>query len=406
TTSEALPQEVLDAQAAVEAAQAAYDQSLEAFKAAKGRDKKAAHNALKVAQSNLEAAEAALYQAMVDAGLDPGGNGNGGGGSGGGSGGGNGSINFEAKQFYYHGDHLGSSSYITDIDGEVYEHLEYFPFGETWVHEKSNTQLTPYYFTGKELDETTGLYYFGARYYDPRTSVWQNTDPILADYLGGSVNGGVYHSKNLNLYAYSHNNPVVLKDPDGNSPVSVIVKMAAKVGIKKAIKAQGRKILNQRFNKYMTKSQFREFGEELADILDSLDGPWWETAIELVPIAGDIYGGTKMGQRLKKAYDRLQDLENKYVEEIAKTLKGKDRERFLNNMRRRGVDDSKKDYDYMGKPYKKGDQGHHDYEVQNHPGKATDPRDIQPLNRQEHLDAHDGDFKLPSNTQGQRSNGY
>lgn len=71
TASEALPQEVLDAQAAVEAAQTAYDQSLEAFKAAKGKDKKAAHNALKVAQSNLEAAEAALYQAMVDAGLDP-----------------------------------------------------------------------------------------------------------------------------------------------------------------------------------------------------------------------------------------------------------------------------------------------------------------------------------------------
>ncbi|WP_434362366.1 hypothetical protein NF212_19045 [Parasalinivibrio latis] len=211
TTTEELPQEVLDAQAAVEAAQAAYDQSLDAFKAAKGRDKKAAHDSLKVAQSNLEAAEAALYQAMVDAGLDPGGNGNGGGGSGGG----NGSINFEAKQFYYHGDHLGSSSYITDIDGEVYEHLEYFPFGETWVHEKSNTQLTPYYFTGKELDETTGLYYFGARYYDPRTSVWQSPDPILGEYLEGAPNSGVYNSHNLSLFTYAYNNPIRLTDPTG-----------------------------------------------------------------------------------------------------------------------------------------------------------------------------------------------
>ncbi|WP_407334176.1 SpvB/TcaC N-terminal domain-containing protein [Enterovibrio sp. 27052020O] len=223
TTTEELPQEVLDAQAAVEAAQAAYDQSLEAFKAAKGNAKKAAHNALKVAQSNLEAAEAALYQAMVDAGLDPGGNGNGGGGSGGGSGGGgNGSINFEAKQFYYHGDHLGSSSYITDIDGEVYEHLEYFPFGETWVHEKSNTQLTPYYFTGKELDEATGLYYFGARYYDPRTSVWQSPDPILGAYLGVDPEmlpgmGGVYTPQNLALYTYTHNRPTVFIDPNGEA---------------------------------------------------------------------------------------------------------------------------------------------------------------------------------------------
>ncbi|MDD1796406.1 RHS repeat-associated core domain-containing protein, partial [Enterovibrio sp. ZSDZ42] len=238
TTTEELPQEVLDAQAAVEAAQAAYDQSLEAFKAAKGRDKKAAHDALKVAQSNLEAAEAALYQAMVDAGLDPGGNGNGGGGSGGGSGGGgNGSINFEAKQFYYHGDHLGSSSYITDIDGEVYEHLEYFPFGETWVHEKSNTQLTPYYFTGKELDETTGLYYFGARYYDPRTSVWQSPDPILGEYipkpnfdfensLSLPGEGGIFNAANLGLYSYGHNNPIKKLDTDGNEATTVGARLA------------------------------------------------------------------------------------------------------------------------------------------------------------------------------------
>ncbi|WP_414709498.1 RHS repeat domain-containing protein [Ramlibacter sp.] len=44
--------------------------------------------------------------------------------------------------------------------------MEYFPFGETWVEESSNTQRTPYLFTAKELDEETGLYYFGARYYD------------------------------------------------------------------------------------------------------------------------------------------------------------------------------------------------------------------------------------------------
>ncbi|WP_227431263.1 RHS repeat-associated core domain-containing protein [Psychrobacter sp. I-STPA6b] len=82
---------------------------------------------------------------------------------------------------------------------------------------------TDYKFTGKELDKETGLYYFGARYYDPRTQVWQSPDPILSDYLGG-INadpsklpgmGGVYNPPNLNLYAYSHNNPVNLVDPDG-----------------------------------------------------------------------------------------------------------------------------------------------------------------------------------------------
>ena len=104
---------------------------------------------------------------------------------------------------------------MTDASGKVYEHLEYFPFGETWVEENSNTQRTPYLFTAKELDEETGLYYFGARYYDPRTSVWQSADPILGKYLAGAA-GGMYESSNLGLNSYGRNNPVIFKDPDGN----------------------------------------------------------------------------------------------------------------------------------------------------------------------------------------------
>ncbi|UWP94038.1 hypothetical protein K3X13_15275 (plasmid) [Aliiroseovarius crassostreae] len=96
--------------------------------------------------------------------------------------------------------------------------MEHFPFGETWVEEHSNRQRTPYLFTGKELDEDVQLYYFGARYYDPRTSVWQSPDPILASYLKGERGGeGVFTPENLSLYAYSHNRPVVMIDPDGNA---------------------------------------------------------------------------------------------------------------------------------------------------------------------------------------------
>jgi hypothetical protein len=74
-----------------------------------------------------------------------------------GSGGGN--KDGEKFQYFYHPDHLGSTSYITDASGEVYQHLEYFAFGETFVEEHSNTDRTPYKFNGKELDEETGLYY-------------------------------------------------------------------------------------------------------------------------------------------------------------------------------------------------------------------------------------------------------
>ena len=57
------------------------------------------------------------------------GNGNAGGNAGNcpGQGNGSGPEVFEADQYFYHPDHLGSSSYVTDIDGEIFQHLEYFP---------------------------------------------------------------------------------------------------------------------------------------------------------------------------------------------------------------------------------------------------------------------------------------
>ena len=111
--------------------------------------------------------------------------------------------------YFFHPDHLGSSSYVTDASGKVYEHIQYFPFGESWVEEKSNTQRTPYLFTAKELDEETDLYYIGARYFDPRTSVWQSPDPIFAKLL---------HEQDpakLNVYTYTAQNPLRYVDPTG-----------------------------------------------------------------------------------------------------------------------------------------------------------------------------------------------
>ncbi|MDM8554109.1 BPSL0067 family protein, partial [Desulfococcaceae bacterium HSG7] len=141
--------------------------------------------------------------------------GNNGGGSGGGSPG-KGNIIYEKDIYYYHPDHLGSSTFISDPDGELYQHLENFPFGETWVEESTNTQRTPYHFTAKELDEETKLYFFGGRYYDPRTSVWQSCDPILEKYLDSKQDAGsIYNSFNLGLYSYSRLNPLIFFDPDG-----------------------------------------------------------------------------------------------------------------------------------------------------------------------------------------------
>jgi len=148
----------------------------------------------------------------------------------------------ERNLYFYHADNLGSSNYVTDGNGQLYEHLEYFPFGETWVQESSNTQRAPYLFTSKELDEETGLYYYGARYYDPRTSVWESPDPALPAYLSGKLNGGVFNPANLSMYTYAMDNPVKFTDPTGMSSealketVADLEKQVAKTG---GVKVEG-----------------------------------------------------------------------------------------------------------------------------------------------------------------------
>ncbi|QII70328.1 type IV secretion protein Rhs [Apibacter sp. B3706] len=139
-----------------------------------------------------------------------------------------GNVNYEKMQYYYHPDHLGSSSYITNLDGEIVQHVEYVPFGEVFIEERNNSWNSPYLFNGKELDEETGLYYYGARYYNPRESVWLSADPLSGynpnneteHYIDGQHNGGVYNSFNLNTNIYCYHNPVKLVDPNGKQAIA------------------------------------------------------------------------------------------------------------------------------------------------------------------------------------------
>jgi RHS repeat-associated protein len=123
-----------------------------------------------------------------------------------------------ASTYYYHSDHLGSASVISDNDGREYERIEYTPYGEVWIDKASATYKTAYRFTGKERDEETGLYYFGERYLDAKVSRWLSCDPALSDFVAGQSNGmsgGIFNSVNMNLYHYAGNNPVIATDPDG-----------------------------------------------------------------------------------------------------------------------------------------------------------------------------------------------
>ncbi|MFV0554273.1 MAG: RHS repeat-associated core domain-containing protein [Mangrovibacterium sp.] len=81
-----------------------------------------------------------------------------------------------------------------------------FNFGEVFLEERNNTWNTPFLFNGKELDEETGLYYYGARYYNPRTSIFYGCDPLMEEYFWQSP------------YAYAANNPVRFIDWNGEGP--------------------------------------------------------------------------------------------------------------------------------------------------------------------------------------------
>ena len=61
------------------------------------------------------------------------------------------------ETFYYHSDHLGSTSYVTDEDGNITQYEAYLPYGELLVDEHSSSESMPYKFNGKQLDDETGL---------------------------------------------------------------------------------------------------------------------------------------------------------------------------------------------------------------------------------------------------------
>ena len=106
--------------------------------------------------------------------------------------------------YYYHSDHLGTSTSLTDYNGKAYQFFLNLPFGETMAQQRgSNYFNSPYKFNGKELDEETGFYYDGARYYDPKISIWMSVDPLAEKY------------PNISPYVYCASNPVLYIDPDG-----------------------------------------------------------------------------------------------------------------------------------------------------------------------------------------------
>ncbi len=125
--------------------------------------------------------------------------------------------------YYYHTDHLGSSSVITDSAGAKVQALTYFPYGAVRTNDSPTTPVidVAYKYTSKELDSSTGLYDYGTRQYDPALARFISADPI-------QIPPG--HVELLNRYTYVNNCPIKYIDPTGQLPTLPDVLIGASIG--------------------------------------------------------------------------------------------------------------------------------------------------------------------------------
>ncbi|MFZ1557212.1 MAG: RHS repeat-associated core domain-containing protein [Nitrospira sp.] len=120
-------------------------------------------------------------------------------------------VGASGSVYYYHTDHLGSSSVMTDSVGAKVQTVTYFPYGAIRINNSSVSPAVdvPYKYTGQEFDATTGLYDYGARQYDASLGRFISPDSLVPEPA---------NPQSLNRYSYVKNNPFRYIDPTGHEP--------------------------------------------------------------------------------------------------------------------------------------------------------------------------------------------
>ncbi len=96
---------------------------------------------------------------------------------------------------FYHSDAGGNITAMTDGNGNVVARYLYDPFGNLLAKSGTMADANHYRFSSKEVHPTSGLYYYGFRFYEPNLQRWLNEDPI------GEAGG-------INLFGFVRNDPL------------------------------------------------------------------------------------------------------------------------------------------------------------------------------------------------------
>ena len=144
----------------------------------------------------------------------------------------------EKDIFFYHTDHLQSTTYLTDSVGNISQFVWYAPYGEALIDEHVGSYENPYKFSGKELDENTGLYDHGARHREPSSGIWYGVDALFEKYPSCSP------------YAYCGGNPVKFMDPNGMNWVKREVDGVTEIYYDRDVKSQN-DLKGQKYNPTM-----------------------------------------------------------------------------------------------------------------------------------------------------------
>lgn len=210
---------------------------------------------------------------------------------------------------YHAGDHLGNSNVLIDDTGVWVNREEYTPYGETSF---GSFALKRYRFNGKERDEESGLYYFGARYYAPWMARWVSCDPL------GMV-------EQASLYTYARNRPIRFTDRIGlnsDDPPDTPAHRGA------TTERAGNNLLSKKGQQDILGKQVSVGESRLDTVLGSKEGDRLAHSVDMkqLDVSKDKYrlasGELSESAVRNRAKTELRNSTTKHVEDIRKALEG------------------------------------------------------------------------------------